>query len=118
MRVLTAAQNAGLERVVISGNPGIRRQARRMKFLAAPRPPAPRHLPAASCLILDARRPEDVALANGTTADVVMANSSGVNNLALLALGATAWHRFRSDQLPVEPAAAEPAVRAAAEIAA
>ena len=50
---------------VVSGCPLTRRNARRHSFAAVPRPPSAKHLPSASFLVLDARRPDDLVLAGG-----------------------------------------------------
>jgi hypothetical protein len=72
---------------VVSGCPLTRRLARRKALTAVPRPPSSRHLPAATYVVLDARRPDDLALAAGTNAQPILVNTEGISNLALRALG-------------------------------
>jgi hypothetical protein len=72
---------------VISGNPALRRVARRRGMAAYPRPPAARHLPGADIVIADARRPEDLGLVRGFAGSIDLVNDEHLAPLARRAFG-------------------------------
>ena len=94
---LDGFEDLGSGRVtVVSGCALTRRRARREALTAVPRPPCARHLPAATFLVLDARRPDDLALAAGARAQTILVNTDGISNLALEALGVSVSHGPRA----------------------
>jgi hypothetical protein len=72
---------------VVSGGPALRRNACHQALTAVPRPPSSRHLPAADVVIADARRPDDLALAEGADARILVVNTDGISRMALGAFG-------------------------------
>jgi hypothetical protein len=72
---------------VVAGSIAVRRRGRRRGIRTVPRPPAPEHLPADGVVVVDARRPDDVALVVRAGASYLLANADHVNAPALVALG-------------------------------
>jgi hypothetical protein len=72
---------------LVSGSIAARRRGKRRGMLTVPRPPAPGYLTHEGLVLVDARRPDDVALAVGSGAAYVLANAQHVNAMALVALG-------------------------------
>lgn len=72
---------------IVSTSPIVRRQAQRRGHVAVPRPPRARHLPAASYLIADGRRPDDLALIATAAAELVLVNAERTGAPALRAFG-------------------------------
>lgn len=72
---------------VVSGCPLTRRNARRHSFAAVPRPPSAKHLPSASFLVFDARRPDDLALAGASDGETIVVNGDRIPDLAFVSLG-------------------------------
>lgn len=71
---------------LVSDSPVLRRAARASGMIAIPRPPTPAHLPDPGAVVLDARRPDDLALVAASGAEVALANVNQVNRIALRAI--------------------------------
>lgn len=73
---------APVRATIVTGCPAVRREARRRSMAAVPRPPSSRHLPSATLLVLDARRPDDLVLAAGAGFPVAAVNHDHLTTLA------------------------------------
>lgn len=83
---------------LVSDPPMVRRAARARSMNTIPRPPAPAHVPKAGAVVLDARRPDDLALVAASAAEMALANANHVNRIALAAIAGDRdrWRRVRA----------------------